>query len=107
VKAPVLIVNLSSVAATDGMVGFAWYSASKAALHGRARTPARELGVSGILINNVLPGGTMTSNLFDHLPLAALLRKARELPTGRLPRPEEAAATVVDTILVSCRHASD
>lgn len=89
------IVNVSSTAASDGMPGFAWYAASKAALHGLTRTLARELGSFDILINNVVPGGTMTSTVFDHLPPAVLLKKARELPLGRLPRPEEVAATIV------------
>ena len=89
------IVNVSSIAATDGMVGFAWYAASKTALHGLARTLAAELGDSDILINNVMPGATMTSTVFDHLPSTLLARKARELPIRRLPRPEEVAATIV------------
>ena len=89
------IVNVSSVAASDGMVGFAWYAAAKAALHGLTRTLALELGRSGVLINNVVAGGTMTSTVFDNLPTAVLLRKANELPIGRLPRPEEVAATIV------------
>jgi 3-oxoacyl-[acyl-carrier protein] reductase len=59
------IVNVSSVAAADGMPGHAWYAASKAALHGLSRTLAGELGVSGILVNNVLPTGTMTSTVGD------------------------------------------
>jgi 3-oxoacyl-[acyl-carrier protein] reductase len=89
------IVNVSSVAAVDGMVGFAWYAASKAALRGLARTLARELGDSGVLVNNVMPGGTMTSTVFNNLPSGVLMQKARELPTGRLPLAEEVAAVIV------------
>jgi 3-oxoacyl-[acyl-carrier protein] reductase len=89
------IVNISSIAATDGMPGFSWYSASKAALHGLTRTLARELGPSGILVNVVMPGGTLTSSVFEQVPAFTLKLQARQLPIGRLPRPEEVAATIV------------
>jgi 3-oxoacyl-[acyl-carrier protein] reductase len=89
------IVNVSSVAAEDGMPGFAWYSTSKAALHGLTRTLARELGPAGVLVNAVMPGGTLTSSVIEQVPAAALALQARQLPTRKLPRPEDVASTIV------------
>lgn len=89
------IVNVSSVAAVDGMAGFGWYSAAKAALHGLTQTLARDLGPSGILVNVVVPGATATERVTANLGERLLARQAAVLPTRRLPDPDDVAALVV------------
>jgi 3-oxoacyl-[acyl-carrier protein] reductase len=88
------IVNLSSIAATEGIPGFAWYSTAKAALHGLTRTLAHELGPWGILVNTVVPGSTRTETLVDQFPDHLLEQQARRLPIRRLLEPREVAAVV-------------
>jgi 3-oxoacyl-[acyl-carrier protein] reductase len=88
------IVNVSSVAATDGLAGYAWYATAKAALHGMTRTLARELGPSGILVNVVMPGGTLTESVMEQVPAPLLGRQARSLPIRRLPNPDEVASVI-------------
>jgi 3-oxoacyl-[acyl-carrier protein] reductase len=88
------IVNVSSVAAVDGMPGFAWYGAAKAALHGLTQTLAKELGPDGVLVNTVMVGATLTDRV-ARLPAARLERLRRTLPTRRLPSPDDVAATIV------------
>ncbi len=51
-----VIVNTASVAAEDGQIGQAAYSASKAALVGLTLPVARDLMNDGIRINTILPG---------------------------------------------------
>lgn len=50
------IVNVASAAALRGNVGFAAYSAAKAALVTLTRCLSRELGPSGIRVNAIAPG---------------------------------------------------
>ena len=50
------IVNVSSLAAVEGVAGQTAYAASKAALLGLTRALAREVGPRGIRVNAVLPG---------------------------------------------------
>lgn len=89
------IVNVSSIAATDGMTGFAWYSAAKAALHGLSRSVAREVGGAGVLVNVVMPGATMTERVRSGLPRALLDRHVNTSITGRVPGPEAVASVIV------------
>ena len=89
------IVNVSSAAAIDGMAGFGWYSAAKAALHGLTQTLARDLGPAGILVNVVVPGATATERVTQNLGERMLARQAAALPIRRLPDPDDVAAVVV------------
>ena len=50
------IVNLASVAAFDGQIGQAAYSASKGGVVGLTLPVARDLAVSGIRLNTIAPG---------------------------------------------------
>ena len=50
------IVNLASVAAFDGQIGQASYSASKGGVVGMTLPVARDLAASGIRLNTVAPG---------------------------------------------------
>ena len=89
-----VIVNTASVAAFDGQVGQAAYSASKAGVAGMTLPIARELARVGIRVMAVAPG------IFDTPMLAAMPDQVRaslgaQVPfPSRLGRPTEYAALV-------------
>jgi NAD(P)-dependent dehydrogenase (short-subunit alcohol dehydrogenase family) len=89
-----VIVNTASVAAFDGQIGQAAYSASKAGVAGMTLPIARELARVGIRVMAVAPG------IFDTPMLAAMPDPVRaslgaQVPfPSRLGRPEEYAALV-------------
>lgn len=84
-----VIVNTASVAAFDGQIGQAAYSASKGGIVGMTLPIARDLSRSGIRVCTIAPG------IFDTPLLAALPEPARislgqQVPfPSRLGRPEE------------------
>ena len=51
-----MVVNLASVAAFDGQIGQAAYSASKGGIVGMTLPVARDLSAPGIRVNTVAPG---------------------------------------------------
>lgn len=51
-----VIVNTASVAAFDGQIGQAAYSASKGAIVGMTLPIARDLSKTGIRVNTIAPG---------------------------------------------------
>jgi NAD(P)-dependent dehydrogenase (short-subunit alcohol dehydrogenase family) len=59
------IVGISSVGAQYGRQSRTAYSASKGAMDASMRTMAKELGVKGIRVNNIAPGGTRSSMTDD------------------------------------------
>ena len=89
-----VIVNTASVAAFDGQIGQAAYSASKGGVVGMTLPIARELARHGIRVMTIAPG------IFDTPMLAALPDQVRDslgaqVPfPSRLGRPEEYAALV-------------
>jgi len=89
-----VIVNTASVAAFDGQIGQAAYSASKGGVVGMTLPIARELARSGIRVMTIAPG------IFDTPMLASLPQAARDslgqqVPfPSRLGRPDEYAALV-------------
>jgi len=93
-----VIINTASVAAYDGQIGQAAYSASKGGIVGMTLPIARELARYGIRVVTVAPG------LFDTPMLAGLPEKARQslaqqVPfPSRLGRPHEYAALVQHVI---------
>src|SRR4051794_37815382 len=87
------IVNVSSWVATVGVPTGALYAASKATLDQLTRGWAAEFGPSGVRVNAVAPGITMTEGNEGH---AAFLSEAtKRFPAGRLARPDEIAAAAV------------
>lgn len=62
-----VIINTASVAAFEGQIGQAAYSASKGAIVGMTLTLARDLARNGIRVNTIAPGLIHTP-LFDALP---------------------------------------
>jgi NAD(P)-dependent dehydrogenase (short-subunit alcohol dehydrogenase family) len=88
-----VIVNVSSWIATVGVPSGALYAASKATLDQLTRSWAAEFGPSGVRVNAVAPGITMTEG---NLPNEASLHEAsRAFPAGRVARPEEIADAAV------------
>ena len=51
-----VVVNTASVAAEDGQIGQAAYSASKGGIVGMTLPVARDLSREGIRVNTILPG---------------------------------------------------
>lgn len=90
-----VIINTSSVAAFDGQMGQAAYSASKAGVAGMTLPVARDLSEFGIRVNAIAPGVFRTP-LTDGLPEKVIkkLEQHAEFPK-RLGRPSEFAKTVV------------
>lgn len=89
------IVHISSRAAL-GKATRSAYAASKAALHGLARTMALELGPFGVTVNAIGPG-PIASPLFDRVnPPGAPATQAivDAIPLRRMGRPEEVAHMV-------------
>lgn len=99
------IVNLTSLSARQPIEGLLLSNAFRAAVHGFAKTLARELAPDGILVNNVCPGMHSTDRLRHLAEIrgeeagisteAALDRLAGAIPLGRLGKPEELAAAAV------------
>ena len=90
------IVNVASRAIV-GLAGRTAYGASKAALAAMTRTWALELGPSGITVNTVSPGPTVTGMLTRDIPEHGERARAlaASLPARRLGLPEDVARAVL------------
>jgi len=89
-----VIVNTASVAAFDGQIGQAAYSASKGGIVGMTLPIAREFARVGIRVMTVAPG-TFDTPLLAGLPDDARQSLAQQVPfPPRLGRPDEYAALV-------------
>jgi NAD(P)-dependent dehydrogenase (short-subunit alcohol dehydrogenase family) len=93
-----VIVNTASVAAFDGQIGQAAYSASKAGVVGMTLPIARELARSGIRVMTIAPG------LFETPMMASLTPEVQDalgrmVPfPPRLGRPDEFASLVREIV---------
>jgi len=101
------IVNIASVAAYDGQIGQASYSASKGGVVGMTLPIARDLSAIGIRVNTVAPGlidtpiygqGEASENFKANLEKGVLF-------PHRLGGPEELASMVVECITNSYMNA--
>jgi len=93
------IVNLSSIAATAGLVQRALYSASKGAVHGLTLAMAADLVRDGVRVCCVAPGTVDTpwvARLLSRAddPAAEKAQLAARQPTGRLVSADEVAAAI-------------
>src|SRR6266699_2270512 len=89
-----VIVNTASVAAFDGQIGQAAYSASKGGIVGMTLPIARELARSGIRVMTIAPG-IFDTPLLAGLPEPARVSLGQQVPfPSRLGRPDEYAALV-------------
>ena len=101
------IVNIASVAAYDGQIGQASYSASKGGVVGMTLPIARDLSAIGVRVNTVAPGlidtpiygqGESSDNFKANLEKGVLF-------PHRLGAPEELASMVVECITNSYMNA--
>ncbi|HEY0902547.1 MAG TPA: SDR family NAD(P)-dependent oxidoreductase [Marmoricola sp.] len=101
------IVNMASVAAFDGQIGQASYSASKGGVVGLTLPVARDLSAAGIRVNTVAPGlidtpiygeGEASEQFKAHLGQSVLFPK-------RLGVAEELASMVVECVTNSYMNA--
>ena len=101
------IVNLASVAAFDGQIGQAAYSASKGGVVGMTLPVARDLAAIGVRVNTVAPGlidtpiygeGEASEQFKANLEKGVLFPK-------RLGRPDELASMVVEALTNSYLNA--
>ena len=89
-----LLIHTSSIAAFEGQIGQAAYSATKAAVAGMALPIARELARSGIRCVAIAPGLFHTP-MMDGMPKEVQESLAAQVPfPPRLGRPEEFAQLV-------------
>ncbi len=89
-----IVINVASVAAFEGQVGQAAYSASKAGIVGMALPIAREFAAYGIRVNTIAPGIFMTP-MMAGLPENTQQSLAKMMPfPKRLGKPEEFAQLV-------------
>jgi NAD(P)-dependent dehydrogenase (short-subunit alcohol dehydrogenase family) len=87
------IVNVGSINGLIGMGGSALYSASKATIHSLTKSWAAEFGPSGVRVNTVAPGPTLTPTVIDMQEYLAPF--IATMPSRRASTPEEVAAAVV------------
>lgn len=99
-----VMINTASVAAFDGQIGQAAYSASKGGVVGMTLPIARELAELGIRVMTIAPG------VFDTPMVAGLPAPAREALSSQVPfpsrfgRPEEYAALaahIVENVMLN------
>jgi len=94
-----VIVNTASVAAFDGQIGQAAYSASKAGVVGMTLPIARELARSGIRVMTIAPGIFETPMMSSLTPeVQEALGKMVPFPP-RLGRPDEFASLVREIVV--------
>src|ERR1700674_2642563 len=87
-----VIVNTASVAAFDGQIGQAAYSASKGGIVGMTLPIARDLSRNGIRVMTIAPG-IFDTPLLGNLPESARISLGQQVPfPPRLGRPDEYAA---------------
>ena len=99
------IINVSSFVGEQGNIGQANYAASKSGLFGLTKTLARESAFQlaragkntedsiGLTINTVTPG-FISTEMVAAMPDKVLDKVKRQIPVGRLGRPEEVARVV-------------
>jgi NAD(P)-dependent dehydrogenase (short-subunit alcohol dehydrogenase family) len=87
-----VIINTASVAAFDGQIGQAAYSASKGGIVGMTLPIARDLSRNGIRVMTIAPG-IFDTPLLGSLPEPARISLGQQVPfPPRLGRPDEYAA---------------
>jgi NAD(P)-dependent dehydrogenase (short-subunit alcohol dehydrogenase family) len=94
------IVNLASVAAFDGQIGQAAYSASKGGIVGLTLPLARDLSAAGIRVNTVAPG-LIDTPIYEFVPNPEEFKAnlgTNVLFPKRLGTPDELASMVLELL---------
>jgi 3-oxoacyl-[acyl-carrier protein] reductase len=89
------IVNITSIWSVVSKAGRSAYSASKFGLLGLSRALALEVAAKNVLVNCVAPGVVDTELTRRVLGDEGIDEIVREIPIGRLARPEEIARVVL------------
>jgi NAD(P)-dependent dehydrogenase (short-subunit alcohol dehydrogenase family) len=87
------IVNLTTMVANYGQAGMPLYGTTKAALQLLTKSWAAEFGPSGVRVNAVSPGPTLTEGTSGMQDL--LNQSAAAAPANRVGTPEEVATAIV------------
>lgn len=99
-----VIINTASVAAFDGQMGQAAYSASKGGIVGMTLPIARDLARNGIRVVTIAPGLFQTP-LFKGLPAEAVASLEQQVPfPSRLGRPSEyaqMAQSIIENVMLN------
>jgi NAD(P)-dependent dehydrogenase (short-subunit alcohol dehydrogenase family) len=85
-----LVVNTASVAAQDGQIGQAAYSASKGGVYAMTLPVARDLAQEGIRVNTILPGIMWTPMM------AGMDQKIQDALAAAIPFPSAVSARPAD-----------
>jgi NAD(P)-dependent dehydrogenase (short-subunit alcohol dehydrogenase family) len=95
-----VIVNTASIAAEDGQIGQAAYSASKAGIVGLTLPVARDLMNDGIRVNTIMPG------IFDTPLMQGVPTNVRQALADGVPFPKRlgAAEEYASLVLEICRN---
>ena len=89
-----VIISTASIAAFEGQIGQAAYSASKGGVHAMMLPLAREFAAFGIRVNTIAPG-IMLTPMMAGMPEEVQESLAKQVPfPQRLGKPEEYANTV-------------
>jgi len=89
------IVNISSIAGTNGIEGMAGYCGTKHAVRGISHSMYKELRNDGIKVSTIYPGSTST-NFFDDIP--AVTRN------DNMMMPEDIALTIIQVLESSANY---
>ena len=98
-----VVLNVGSVTAVKAIAGLGPYAASKHAVTALTRAAALEVGPTGVRVNELLPGPTLTPMVTGRpdAPTGAEAAFAEQVPLGRVSTPEEQAEAAM--FLVSRR----
>jgi len=88
------IVSLGSIAALQGFYGQANYAAAKGGVHAITRVLSRECAKRNIRVNAIAPGVVQTK-MVESIPKNVRAEMLKNIPLGRLGRPEEIASAAV------------
>jgi NAD(P)-dependent dehydrogenase (short-subunit alcohol dehydrogenase family) len=89
------IVNVASGAAFRPIEGLVVYSATKAGLVGMTRVLALEYARTGVRVNVMAPGHTLSETMIDVLPSEEIESMGAALVSGRWLTPEEPAQAIL------------
>ncbi len=87
------IINISSINGQKGQLGQANYAAAKAGMLGFTKSLALESARKGITVNAICPGYIKTE-MTEAMDAAVLESIVKQIPQGRMGRPDEIAALV-------------
>lgn len=88
------VVSLGSIAGILGAFGQANYASAKSGVQALMRVISREAARRGIRANTIAPG-VIETGMTATIPTAILTEMLKNVPLGRLGRPDEVAAAVL------------